>query len=280
MNYYERHLGDYAKDAAHLSMLEHGAYTLLLDRYYTTEQPIPADQAHRVCRARTKEEREAVDAVLAEFFQLEDGHWVNGRASREISKMQAKVKAAQENGKRGGRPKQTEQKPSGFLLGSVLETQQKAHQTPVTSNQIKHTEDVGDRSAVRALEAAEQDGHEPTPAGTVCRAMRAAGLSQTNPGDPRLLELLRQGATEAELVGLAAEAAGKGKGFAWALVTLAARRREAAEISLAPKPEDKAGQQAVEETARLLAEQRAKPKTAAPAHVRELLNIRKGAARA
>ncbi len=25
MNYYERHLGDYAKDTAHLSMLEHGA---------------------------------------------------------------------------------------------------------------------------------------------------------------------------------------------------------------------------------------------------------------
>jgi uncharacterized protein YdaU (DUF1376 family) len=33
VNYYERHLGDYAKDAGHLSMLEHGAYSLLLDRY-------------------------------------------------------------------------------------------------------------------------------------------------------------------------------------------------------------------------------------------------------
>ncbi len=30
MNYYERHLGDYAKDTAHLTMIEHGAYTLLL----------------------------------------------------------------------------------------------------------------------------------------------------------------------------------------------------------------------------------------------------------
>jgi uncharacterized protein YdaU (DUF1376 family) len=85
VNYYERHLGDYAKDAGHLSMLEHGAYTLLLDRYYTTEQPIPADQAHRVCRARTKEERAAVDAVLAEFFVLVDGAWKSGRADREIA---------------------------------------------------------------------------------------------------------------------------------------------------------------------------------------------------
>jgi uncharacterized protein YdaU (DUF1376 family) len=135
INYYERHLGDYAKDAGHLSMLEHGAYTLLLDRYYTTEQPIPADQAHRVCRARTREERAAVDAVLAEFFVLDGAVYRNGRANREITKMQAKVKAAQENGKLGGRPKRTDEKPGGFPLGSESVTQQKALQSPVTSNQ-------------------------------------------------------------------------------------------------------------------------------------------------
>ncbi len=134
MNYYERHLGDYARDAGHLSMLEHGAYTLLLDRYYTTERGIPADQAHRVCRARTREEREAVDTVLAEFFSLEDGCWVNGRATREVTKMQAKVKAAQENGKRGGRPKQTKPEPTGNPPGSDSVTQPKAHQSPDTSD--------------------------------------------------------------------------------------------------------------------------------------------------
>jgi len=138
MNYYERHLGDYARDAGHLSMLEHGAYTLLLDRYYTTEKPIPADQAHRVCRARTKEEREAVDAVLSEFFTLENGAWINGRANREVLKMQAKVDAARTNGQRGGRPKknpaETNEKPGGFLPGSDLETQTKALQSPDTSN--------------------------------------------------------------------------------------------------------------------------------------------------
>lgn len=133
MNYYERHLGDYARDAGHLSMLEHGAYTLLLDRYYTTERGIPADQAHRVCRARTREEREAVDTVLAEFFTLDGGCWVNGRAAREVTKMQAKVKAAQENGKRGGRPKATKQEPTGNPPGSESVTQQKAHQSPATS---------------------------------------------------------------------------------------------------------------------------------------------------
>lgn len=89
MNYYERHLGDYARDAGHLTLLEHGVYTLLLDRYYTTEQGIPADQAHRICRARTRDEKQAVDAVLADFFTLTDGVWVNGRAELEIEKFRA-----------------------------------------------------------------------------------------------------------------------------------------------------------------------------------------------
>jgi uncharacterized protein YdaU (DUF1376 family) len=31
VNYYERHIGDYLKDTAHLSLLEHGIYTRLLD---------------------------------------------------------------------------------------------------------------------------------------------------------------------------------------------------------------------------------------------------------
>lgn len=86
MNYYERHLGDYARDTAHLTLIEHGVYTLLLDRYYATEAPIPADQVHRLARARTRDERAAVDAVLSEFFQLVDVAWVNARAEREIAK--------------------------------------------------------------------------------------------------------------------------------------------------------------------------------------------------
>jgi uncharacterized protein YdaU (DUF1376 family) len=86
MNYYERHLGDYAKDTAHLNMLEHGAYSLLLDRYYGTEKGIPEDQAHRVARARSKEEKQAVDAVLEEFFVLQDGVFINRRAEKEIAR--------------------------------------------------------------------------------------------------------------------------------------------------------------------------------------------------
>jgi uncharacterized protein YdaU (DUF1376 family) len=72
VNYYERHIGDYLKDTAHLSLLEHGVYSRLLDVYYTRENAIPSDQAARLIGARSKDEREAMQAVLAEFFALDN----------------------------------------------------------------------------------------------------------------------------------------------------------------------------------------------------------------
>ena len=85
MNYYKRHLGDYARDTGHLSMLEHGAYSLILDRYYATERGIPNDEAYRVCRARSAAERKAVDTVLNEFFVMTDEVWVHGKCDEVIA---------------------------------------------------------------------------------------------------------------------------------------------------------------------------------------------------
>lgn len=88
MNYYERHLGDYARDTGHLSVLEHGVYTLLLDRYYATERPLPLDPAecYRLARAQSKQERAAVDWVLMEFFQRVDDGFHQPRVDEEIAR--------------------------------------------------------------------------------------------------------------------------------------------------------------------------------------------------
>lgn len=216
MNYYEHHLGDYARDTGHLTMLEHGAYRLLLDRYYATEEGIPADQAHRVARARDKDERNAVDAVLREFFTLEDGVWTHGRVAQEIDKARRRIEVARSNGKAGGRPRKnqpaTEQKPSGFPAGYENETQSKTHHTPHTNHQ-----------------APPIDTHTATGtvAGRVCLVMRRAGIPDTNPGHPDLLALIEAGATDAEFAGAAATAADRSKGFAYALGTLKRQRAEA-----------------------------------------------------
>jgi uncharacterized protein YdaU (DUF1376 family) len=144
VNYYERHLGDYARDTGHLTMLEHGAYGLLLDRYYATEQGLPADDVLRLARARTKEERAAVNRVLKEFFVLREGVWVHEKCDKLIVLARVKIDAARVNGKKGGRPKkpkgseaETQEKPSGFSVGSENETQAKAHQAPYTNHQLE-----------------------------------------------------------------------------------------------------------------------------------------------
>ena len=105
MNYYKRHIGDYMKDASHLSLLEHGVYMRLLDVYYTREVPIPVDQAERLISARSKDEREALSVVADEFFTVVDGCYTQTRCDAEIAAMQQKAETNRAVGMRGGRPK-------------------------------------------------------------------------------------------------------------------------------------------------------------------------------
>ena len=235
MNYYERHLGDYAKDTAHLSMLEHGAYNLLLDRYYSTETGIPASQAHRLARARTKEEKQAVDDILAEFFTLSGDVWINKRSDEEIIKAQAKINAAKENGKRGGRPKkekmgsenETQTKPGGLFVGSENETQTKAHQTPDTRHQV-NPEAIASITDSTVVEP--ENENRLAPVARVCLGLKAMGYSDTNPHDPKLAALIEAGLTPDEILAAGQDGKGKAKGFRWVLATAEGRRRDAANI--------------------------------------------------
>jgi uncharacterized protein YdaU (DUF1376 family) len=140
VNYYQRNIGDYARDAGHLSMLEDGAYTRLMDRYYHKERGIPEAETYRLCRARTDEERAAVDAVLREFFRLENGVWIKNKIEEELVKAKQAIEVARENGKRGGRPpkpKPNPEKTQPFSKQNPNRTQAKApnHQPPTSTEQ-------------------------------------------------------------------------------------------------------------------------------------------------
>ena len=135
MNYYERHLGDYSKDTSHLSMAEHGAYCLLLDRYYGAESGIPEELVYRVTRARTTTEKKAVDFVLREFFVLVDGIWINKRADEEIEKAQNRINAARENGKKGGRKINDSEKKMGSVKYLTFQMSDILHEEKTQSNQ-------------------------------------------------------------------------------------------------------------------------------------------------
>jgi len=85
VHYYKRNLGDYAKKAGRLSMLQHGAYTLLIDACYDREQFPTRDEAIDWTWASSTAEIEAVDFVLAKFFVLVDGMYVQNRIQQELT---------------------------------------------------------------------------------------------------------------------------------------------------------------------------------------------------
>jgi uncharacterized protein YdaU (DUF1376 family) len=102
MNFYKRYPGDYARDTGHLSLAQHGAYTLLLDCYYSTGSiPKAERELFILCRAMTKADRIAVMRVVNEFFPDRRNH----RADLELEKWNEKAANNREIGKLGGRPK-------------------------------------------------------------------------------------------------------------------------------------------------------------------------------
>lgn len=96
MNYYEQHLGDYARDAGHLSMLEDGAYRRLIDAYYSRERALPVDvrECCKLAKATSKPERDAVAYVLREFFDLQDDGYHQKRCDKEIARFKDKSEKA------------------------------------------------------------------------------------------------------------------------------------------------------------------------------------------
>lgn len=155
MHYFKRNIGDYHKKAGRLSMLQHGAYTLLLDACYDRERFPTEDDAIEWCWASTPEEEEAVRFVLRRFFELIDGVYVQHRIQEEIENYQAKseknrqIALEREANRREKRTKRAQ---------GVHESSQDDHeappnhkpltinQEPLTKNQEKEHTDDSDES--------------------------------------------------------------------------------------------------------------------------------------
>lgn len=158
MNYYEHHLGDYLRDTAHLSMLEDGAYRRMLDVYYVKEQPLPAEprDVHRLVRASTKPERDAVLVVLREFFTQTPEGWRHKRCDSEIGRYKDKqAKARRSADARWNPTRQASEgnanaSPTAHANDMRTHSEGNAPQSPVTSNQtpISVAEATGVAAAV------------------------------------------------------------------------------------------------------------------------------------
>lgn len=83
MRYYQFNITDYMKKTMHLSPLEDLCYRRLLDMYYDSEKPIPAD-IQWVSR-RLRIDQKIVENILDDFFELTAEGYANKRADAEIS---------------------------------------------------------------------------------------------------------------------------------------------------------------------------------------------------
>lgn len=141
MHYYKRNLGDYAKKAGRLSLLQHGSYTVLIDSCYDREQFPTLEQAIEWTWADSVEEIEAVKFVLRKFFILEDGIYVQNRIREEIAEYHEKANI----NKRIAIDRETKRKESNTNRERTVDEASPNHkpltknQEPVTNNQEPRT---------------------------------------------------------------------------------------------------------------------------------------------
>lgn len=154
MHYYKRNLGDYAKKAGRLSMLQHGAYTLLMDACYDREQFPTRDQAIEWVWASSTAEVEAVEFVLSKFFVLKDGVYVQNRIQEELEDYHSKA----ETNKRIAIERETKrrEKNTNRAKASPDDHEPPPNQEPLTKNQEPKKNRFDAKASLMALGVDEQ----------------------------------------------------------------------------------------------------------------------------
>jgi uncharacterized protein YdaU (DUF1376 family) len=148
MNFYKHHIGDYAQATSHLSFVEDAAYSRLIRKYYAEEKPLPTEikSAQRLIGARTKEEKQAVEDMLNEFFILEADGWHNKRCDEELARANAQAdtnkRIAEEREARKKALKEAETNRSEFEHESLNESSavREPSQTPDLKTSVLDTQ--------------------------------------------------------------------------------------------------------------------------------------------
>lgn len=144
MNYYQFHIGDFRSGTVHMSRSARWIYRDMMDVYYDTERPLPADMdiLCDMLGVDCPAERAIVDRHLRFKFDLTDDGYRHEVCDKVIAEYHAKADVARANGKLGGRPKGPKKEPSGFLSGSEVvshgmqdESGSEANHKPITNNQ-------------------------------------------------------------------------------------------------------------------------------------------------
>jgi len=114
------YLSDYVSQSRKLTMLQRGAFIDLSVLYFQENLKLnySKEQIYRLVFAFEKEEKEAVDFILDNYFIKSENkptgfYWVSNELDEIGAKILKKLNASRENGKKGGRGKKSENKPMG-----------------------------------------------------------------------------------------------------------------------------------------------------------------------
>jgi uncharacterized protein YdaU (DUF1376 family) len=102
MHYYQFNIGDYRRDTAHLSHLEHGIYRSLIDTYMLEESPLSGDmkELERKHLIRTANEKKALRNVLKDFFKFDNSMFLHSRCDEDIISYRDKSMKASKSAKK------------------------------------------------------------------------------------------------------------------------------------------------------------------------------------
>lgn len=128
------YVADYLADTQHLTTAHHGAYLLMLMASWMRGGRLADDeeQLAAICRMDRKAWAKA-KPVLAEFFTVQDGFWVQGRLADEYEEAQRISNKNRENGKKGGRPRKPDETQPETQTEPKQEASLKPDETPAPS---------------------------------------------------------------------------------------------------------------------------------------------------
>ncbi len=180
MNFFKLYIGDYQRDTGSLSLAEHGAYMLMLQHHYATERPLPVGPSlHRMLRAQTRAERDAIDNVSARFWRQTVDGLVNDRAHAEIAKAAtqadtnrriAEQREAKKRATNGARIVQrTEHESCNESITDRSTIDQPSH-----SHSQKEQEQKKDQQLSASADADAPDRTDPIPIQAIIKAYNAA----------------------------------------------------------------------------------------------------------
>ena len=143
MHFYPFNVKDYTYDTQHLTLAEHGALRLLIDRYHLIEKPLDVDEENifRLMHFDKEEDKEVIRRMLKEFFVKGKKGWNHKQGEANVRAYKNRHKTAKE---RADLRWQRKKRESALLT---------INQEPLTNKQEqKNTLSIEDESFLKTFE--------------------------------------------------------------------------------------------------------------------------------